>query len=255
MVMDEQRFEFECFGATHVGVGRSGRPNQDALAVREDLWAPGDALVVVADGMGGPPHGDLASGAAVEALVDARAAEGDAGQGLATGFRMANVAVREIESRDAPGRPGTTLVAGYFLGSQCWLANVGDSRADRLRAQELERLSRDHSVVQEEIDAGRLAESEARVDPRSSLLTRTIGGQPNVEVDVTSWDLEAGDRFLVCSDGLWGILSDEVISTMITEHRDVPHDAVTALIEACLDAGAPDNVTAVVVGVEAADRS
>ena len=117
-----------------------------------------------------------------------------------------------------------------------------------MRDGTLEQLTHDHSVVQEEVDAGRLTEAEARVDPRSSLITRTIGGQPAVEADLTSWPLAAGDRFLACTDGLTIVLEDPAIERLLTR-APTPQAAADSLVEAALHGGGPDNVTAVVVDV------
>ncbi len=247
---DRRSLHFEAAGATDPGIARAGRTNQDSFELRRNLWAQNDLLVVVADGMGGAAAGDLASRAAVEAAVHTEAA-GDPESTLASAYQRANEAVRGIEAPATQDRPGTTLVGAYFLGASCRVANVGDSRAYRFRGGELEQLTHDHSLVQDEIDAGRLTEAEARLDPRSSLITRTIGGQPAVEADQATWPLEAGDRYLACSDGLWGVLDDRAIVEVMAAHDGAPQDAVDALIEASLEGGGPDNVTAVVVHIRA----
>ena len=248
MATNERSRRFESAAATHPGIVRAAGRNQDAFEVRTDHWALGDTLVVVADGMGGPPAGDRASRDAVTAVLGTPCRD-DPEATLASAYDRANDAVRRIDTLREFDRPGTTLVAAYFLGARCWIANVGDSRAYRLRARELTRLTHDHSLVQEEIDAGRLTEATARHDPRSSLITRTIGGNPTVESDPASWPLEAGDRHLLCTDGLWGVLDDSAIAQLLAEHQGAPQGAVDALIEASLEAGGPDNVTAVIVDV------
>jgi protein phosphatase len=250
MTGDERALRFEAVGATDVGIARAGHANQDAFEVCRDLWAGGDLLAVVADGMGGAAAGEVASHRATEAVVRTTAAA-DPVATLAEAYQRANEAVRRIDAVSGPGRPGTTLVAVYFLGTRCWVASVGDSRVYRLRDGELELLTHDHSLVQDEIDAGRLTEAEARVDPRSALITRTIGGQPSVEADQTSWPLAAGDRYLACSDGLWGVLEAGAIAEVLARDGDAPREVADALIAASLQAGGPDNVTAVVVEVMA----
>lgn len=248
-------FRFEVSARTDIGLVRAGGPNQDAFEVRANRWAPGDLLMTVADGMGGPPAGDLASQQAVAAIL--KADPGDTPEASVTAaYAEANRAVRSIEAGDgAPaghpdstGRPGTTLVVAYLLEGRALVANVGDSRLYRLRGGALEQLTHDHSLVQEEVDAGRLTEAEARVDPRNSLITRTIGGQPTVEVDQTTWPLAAGDRFLACTDGLTIVLEDPAIERLLARAA-TPQAAADSLVEAALRGGGPDNVTAVVVDV------
>ena len=164
-------------------------------------------------------------------------------------FQRANEAVRGIDPVSGPIRSGTTLVAAYLLGTRCWVANVGDSLVYRLRSGELELLTHDQSLVQDEIDAGRLTEAEARVDPRSAMITRTVGGQPSVEADQVTWSLEVGDRYLACSDGLWGVLAVRAIAEVLARDGDAPREMADALIAGSLLAGGPDNVTALVVDV------
>jgi protein phosphatase len=240
--------ELEIAGLSDVGVRRRGRPNQDAFFVPgERATTEQGVLVVVADGMGGAAAGDQASALATDAMRHADFGNDPPGD-LASAFSAASASVYEFSMSDPSlAGSGTTLVSAYFRGDSMWVGNVGDSRAYRYRDGRLELLTVDHSYVQEEIDAGRITDAEARVHPRRNVITRNIGLAPQVETDVTSWDLRDGDVIVLCSDGLWDPVLDPQIVEIIDRNRGRPRETAREFVHAANEAGGPDNVTAVVV--------
>ncbi|HJN44339.1 MAG: hypothetical protein CL477_04420 [Acidobacteria bacterium] len=247
--------------ATDTGLRRS--TNEDRFSVREDL-----GLFVVADGMGGHAAGEVASQAAVEgivAFVEATVAMSadqtwpipfDPEQSvnanrLRAGFRMGN---RQLASQIASASElkgmATTAVAVLIDGLAATLAHVGDSRAYRMRDGQLERLTRDHSWVEEQIRVGVLSESAARQHPWRNIVTRALSGTEELEVDTQEVQLKPGDRLLLCSDGVFTVLNDDQISDVLGRDGDL-NALCQALIQGANDGGGPDNVTAVVLEVDA----
>ena len=247
--------------ATDKGLRRS--TNEDCFSVREDL-----RLFVVADGMGGHAAGEVASQAVVEgieAFVEATQAMApdqtwpipfDPDQSvnanrLRAGFRMGNrrLAAQIASSSDLRGM-ATTAVAVLIDGGTATLAHVGDSRIYRLWDGQLERLTRDHSWVEEQIRAGALSESAARQHPWRNIVTRALSGSEDLEVDIQEVAMQSGDRLLLCTDGIVTVLSDDQISEVLRRETDLDH-LCHALIQGANDGGGPDNVTAVVLEVNA----
>ena len=243
--------------ATDQGLRRS--TNEDNFAVREDL-----KLFVVADGMGGHAAGEVASQAVVEgivAFVEATLAMSPDqtwptqfdpelsvnANRLRAGFQMGNrrLAAQIASSSDLRGM-ATTAVAMLIDGGTATLAHVGDSRVYRLRDGQLERLTRDHSWVEERIRLGALSETAARQHPWRNIVTRALSGSDDLEVDIQEVALQSGDRLLLCSDGLFTVLSDGQISEVLRRETDLDH-LCHALIQGANDGGGPDNVTAVVL--------
>ena len=247
--------------ATDKGLRRSA--NEDSLSVREDL-----GLFVVADGMGGHAAGEVASRAAVEAIVafvDATVAMSpdqtwpipfDPAQSananrLGAGFQMGNRRIAEqIASSSELTGMATTAVAVLIDAEIGTLAHVGDSRAYRLRDGQLERLTQDHSWVEEQISVGALSETAARKHPWRNIVTRALSGSDDLEVDIKEVPLEQGDRLLLCSDGVFTVLSDDQIGEVLRRETDLD-TLCHALIRGANDGGGPDNVTAVVLEVDA----
>ncbi|MBQ90850.1 MAG: hypothetical protein CL441_05425 [Acidimicrobiaceae bacterium] len=247
--------------ATDTGLRRSA--NEDNLSVRDDL-----GLYVVADGMGGHAAGEVASEAAVEGIVAFVEAtvkmspdqtwpipfnpeQSVNANRLQAGFRMGNrrLASQIAASSELRGM-ATTAVAMLAGDGIATLAHVGDSRGYRLREGALERLTRDHSWVEEQIRVGALTEEAARQHPWRNIVTRALSGSEELEVDVQELELEVGDRLLLCSDGVFTVLSDEQIAEVLG--RDVELARICeALIQGANDGGGPDNVTAVVLQVDA----
>lgn len=224
-------------------VGRWREHNEDAVRVDERA-----GLLVLADGMGGHAAGEVASGLAADTVVAAVAREGHA---LAEALYGAHGAVLQAteEGRGAPGM-GTTCVACRLQAGELEVAWVGDSRAYLFREGALRSLSRDHSYVQGLVDAGVLDAAAAARHPERHVLARCIGGGALArdEVDSHRLAVAAGDRVLLCSDGLTDELDDDGIAALLGRYPE-DHAAVEALIEAALAAGGRDNVTVVVATV------
>lgn len=234
--------------AAQSDVGRTRSENQDAFG---EFSAPsGERLFVVADGMGGHRGGATASRLCVETLGRTFTEGADSAEArLRRGLELANVRIHEAAQGDAElGGMGTTAVALILApdgsGALGW---VGDSRAYRFRGGELERLSTDHSVVGEMIRAGVITEHEADNHPRRNELLRAIGPHEVVEPETTVLEHSPGDRFLLCSDGLWGPVPEPEIAIVLG--FEAPELAVKKLIAKANERGGPDNVTAQIASV------
>jgi PPM family protein phosphatase len=225
--------------ATDVGRVRSG--NEDAYLVDEGI-----GLIAVADGMGGHQAGEVASSTALEALRTAVTG----GEALREAIVFANDAVWEKSGADEGLRGmGTTLTAGTMAaGGTLLIGHVGDSRAYLLRDGGLEQVTSDHSVVAELIEAGELTQEQAELDPRRSMITRALGVEPGIDVDVIPLQLRPGDRVLLCSDGLTTMVREEEILAILRREVD-PTRAAGALVDAANANGGADNITTVVVDV------
>ncbi len=226
-------------------------------AGNEDSGYAGPDLLVVADGMGGHAAGELASAIAVATLAELETEEmpdEDAVARLSSAVEQASERIADvIAAQPELAGMGTTVTALAWLGAppRVALVHVGDSRAYLLREGELSQLSRDHTYVQTLVDAGRITAAEAAVHPRRSLLMRTIDGIHPAEPDISVREARLGDRYLVCSDGLSGVVADSGLLELL-QLRD-PTAAVTALVDAALAGGAPDNVTCLVADVVEVD--
>ena len=217
----------------------------------EDSGYASPHLLVVADGMGGAAAGEVASSVAVAALASL-----DEGEPSGDLLEVFGDAVRRIEDQlgglvDAEPRlrgMGTTLTAVVHAGPRLALVHVGDSRAYLMRGGVLERITRDHTLVQSLIDAGRLTENEAATHPQRNVLTRVLDGAHPTEADLSIREIKAGDRILLCSDGLSGVVSSETIAASLLA-TDNPQDTVDELVDLALKAGGPDNITCVVADV------
>ena len=230
--------------ATDVGLLR--QRNEDTFVAEYPLFA-------VADGLGGHLGGEVASQVAVETLIDVTKAEGpDDGipDRLRTAIHRANEAVGERASRDSRlTGMGTTLTAVVAGRDRMYLGHVGDSRAYLLREGDLRALTEDHTLVQRMVREGRLTPEQAEIHPQRSVLTRALGIEDELEVDQATVEVAAGDRLLLCSDGLTSMVAEEDIRKILSGHDD-PQAASEALVEAANAAGGQDNITTVVVDVE-----
>jgi serine/threonine protein phosphatase PrpC len=227
--------------ATDTGQVRAN--NQDAVLLAEPVFA-------VADGMGGHAAGEIASQVTVESLQDSEVSSLDA---LVEAVRTANRAVWERASHDPELRGmGTTLCAIALVpgeaGEQIVVVNVGDSRVYQLHDGELTQLTDDHSLVEDLVREGRLSPQEARTHPQRNILTRVLGNDSDVEVDGWSVDPHNGDRFLLCSDGLFNEVDDDKIASVLRRLAD-PEDAAHELVTLAIQGGGRDNVSVVVVDV------
>jgi protein phosphatase len=216
----------------------------------EDTYLVMDPLFVIADGMGGHRGGEVASTLAVETMEHLFSL----GEGtLAELVREANRAVFERSTLErAVAGMGTTLTAAVIEGDRVHLAHVGDSRAYLLRDGELRQLTEDHTLVHRMVLEGELTEAEAEVHPHRSILTRSIGVDGNVDVDEIDLDAKPGDRLLLCSDGLTGMLPDPRIAEILRDEPD-PNTAVERLIDEANEAGGVDNITALLIDLQEGD--
>jgi protein phosphatase len=223
--------------------GRQRRANEDSLLARSPLF-------VVADGMGGAQAGEVASQIAVDSFRDGLADDSTPESGLASLAIAANSRIHELSHSNAEhAGMGTTLTAVYVGDREVAIAHVGDSRAYCLRDGELLRLTDDHSLVDELMRQGRLTPEEAVEHPQRSVITRALGPEGTVEVDTRSFTARAGDVYLLCSDGLTTMLSEEQIAEVLRTHPRLA-DAGEALIAAANDAGGRDNITVVLLRLE-----
>ncbi len=243
--------QLETFGATDVGRVRAA--NQDNLG-KFGSWDRGLIMLCVADGMGGHRAGEVASEMAIDAVKEVFEAGAELPPDLLmSALRTANHKIFSAASRDANlSGMGTTAVAMLLDGSsQSWIAHVGDSRAYRLRAGRLEQLTGDHSVVGELVRRGQLTSEEARVHPHSNEILRALGTQPEVDIELTPINVQPGDRFLLCSDGLSGMLPDPEIEDVLG--REAPRQAAEQLIQFANEAGGTDNITVQIARVPEGD--
>jgi protein phosphatase len=228
--------------ASRSDVGRARSVNQDVCGEFEN--AEGYHLLAVADGMGGHLGGETASRLALETV--GRVFDRDFGEPdtlLTRAFRAANDEIYRVGASDpALHGMGTTGVA-ILIGprDEGWVAHIGDSRAYRLRDGRFDQITEDHSWVHEEVRRGRITDDEAREHPMKNVLLRSIGVGPNVEVTLTPIDLKSQDRFLLCSDGLWGEVGDRAIAEALA--RESPCKAVGELVDLANAHGGSDNVT------------
>jgi serine/threonine protein phosphatase PrpC len=223
--------------------GLQRRANEDSLLVRSPLF-------VVADGMGGAQAGEVASSVAVETFRDGLDDGSDPESSLVTQVEQANSRINELSrTKVEHAGMGTTITAVYVGERDVSIAHVGDSRAYCLRDGELLRLTDDHSLVDELIRQGKLTPEEAEEHPQRSVITRALGPEATVEVDVRSFRGRAGDVYLLCSDGLTTMLGEIELLDVLVSHERL-RDAGEALIAAANAAGGKDNITVVLFGLE-----
>jgi PPM family protein phosphatase len=232
----------EQYSATDTG--RRRRANEDALLARAPLF-------VVADGMGGARAGEVASRIAVESFRGGLDATGSSPEEvLAARALAANARIHELSRSDADhAGMGTTLTAVYVGEEEVAIAHVGDSRAYCLREGELQRLTDDHSLVDELIREGRLTPEEAEDHPQRSIITRALGPEAAVEIDTHSYRGRAGDVYLLCSDGLTSMVPEARVAQALISNPGL-RDAGEALIALANAAGGRDNITVVLVRLE-----
>ena len=220
-------------------VGRHREGNEDSML--ED-----PPLFVVADGMGGAQAGEVASGLAVETMASMRPDDGDtAEEDLAGAVREANrrIHAKAQDDRELAGM-GTTITAAWVHDGRIAIGHVGDSRAYRWRDGELAQLTDDHSLVAELERHGKLTAAEARVHPQRSMILRALGIEADVEVDTPGFTGAPGDVFLLCSDGLSGVVHDQVIGEILKTAGSLD-EAAADLVDLANLSGGPDNITAV----------
>ena len=222
--------------------GRQRQGNEDSYFVRSPLF-------VVADGMGGAQAGEVASRMAVESF-DGGLPDGTPAEGLTHVVEEANRRIHERSQADAQrAGMGTTVTAAYVGEGEVTIAHVGDSRAYVLRDGDLSRLTRDHSLVGELVERGKLTEEQAETHPQRSVITRALGPEPDVQVDIRGYQARGGDVFLLCSDGLTSMIPEARVK-QILEGSDTLADAGRELIAAANDAGGRDNITVLLFRLE-----
>lgn len=241
--MPRTPFTIASAGLTDVGAVRE--VNEDSFIIRRPLciWA-------VADGMGGHARGDFASQTVVEYLGHVRpwAQPRQLMHDVVARLEDANNLLQAEASKDGSSAIGSTVICMLALDTQGIVVWAGDSRAYRVRDERIEQLSKDHSVVEDLIDAGLLPREDAEDHPHAHVLTRAIGAAELLELDFETVDLRAGDKYLLCSDGLTRMVSDAEILNIMMYERD-SDTACRSLINTALERGASDNVTAVVVAL------
>jgi protein phosphatase len=218
-------------------VGREREGNEDSFLERSPLF-------VVADGMGGAEAGEVASQTVVEVFEEAAASD-SLPDGLEETIQTANARIYAM-AKENPDRAGMgcTTTASFVSGGRVTVAHVGDSRLYRLRGGEFEQLTDDHSLVGGLVRLGQLTPEEAETHPQRSVILRAVGVEANVEVDVLQHELEPGDVYLACSDGLTGMVRDVVIAETLAMFSSLAQ-AAEMLIELANAAGGKDNITVV----------
>jgi protein phosphatase len=224
--------------AAHSDTGRKRRRNEDAYVMRPPLFA-------VADGMGGAQAGEIASRLAAEALRD-DSGDGGGEDRVNELVQAANRRVYERATADeAASGMGTTVTVALVGGDDVTIGHVGDSRAYLIRDGGLKQLTEDHSLVGELIRSGKLSPEEAESHPQRSVITRALGTDPDVDVDVFSVETAPGDLFLLCSDGLTTMVGDGAILDVVEQHLDDLDAAARALVGTANRGGGEDNITVV----------
>ena len=219
-------------------VGRQRQGNEDSYLERSPLFA-------VADGMGGARAGEVASRIAVEQFDVDDDADNPPEEQLAEVARGANRKIHRMAQEDsAYAGMGTTFTATLVTGKEIAIGHVGDSRMYRFRDGELERLTHDHSLVEEFVRQGKLTPEEAEVHPQRSIITRALGPEPEVEVDTYTHAGRDGDVYLLNSDGLTGMINEQTVADILRD-RDSLEDAAEKLIAAANENGGKDNITVV----------
>ncbi len=241
---------------TDVGMKRSH--NEDYFALIED-----EQLFIVADGMGGHACGEVASKLSADVIGEfyRHSKDQDATwpyrydhnlsyveNRMVAAVRLANARIHQKSQSDAGLRGmGTTLVGALVLNDTIYVAHVGDSRVYRVRNGDIKQLTRDHSLLEDYRDARPdMTEEEARNFPHKNVITRALGMRDNVQVDINKFEIQDGDRYLLCSDGLSGMLDDDALHEIVTAHDDL-EQGVSELIRRANEAGGTDNITAMVV--------
>ena len=219
--------------------GKKRRRNEDEYVVAPPLFA-------IADGMGGAQAGELASSLAAGAVRDDESVSGSGERRVAELIQEANRRVYQRSSQDASASGmGTTMTVALVEDGAVVFGHVGDSRAYLIRDGRLEQVTEDHSLVAELVRSGKLSPEEAETHPQRSVITRALGTDPDVDVDTFSIPTQAGDLFMLCSDGLTSMVEDEAILEAAEKHRADLQAAVKALIRAANKGGGEDNITVV----------
>ena len=241
-------------------VGRCRQANQDQFFVGREF-----DVLAIADGMGGHAAGEIASDIAIAALAESMGRDGEnrtawssteAAERLRIAMNDGNRKICESVMTRAEWRGmGTTMVALVVIDSRAIVGHVGDSRAYLLREGRLRQLTSDHSWVNEQVKLGLLTEEEARRHPMRNIVTRALGNQPRVEVDVVEEEIRPGDVFALCSDGLNGMILDSEIEGTLAAQGQVPRAACQTLVDLANANGGEDNITVIVMAVPVTEKA
>jgi serine/threonine protein phosphatase PrpC len=249
--------------AGDTNIGRKREHNEDSIALPES----GERLAIVCDGMGGHASGEVASRLAVELIVDHFTETGkqqiltwpykvdrdlrkDINR-MVTGVMLANLEIWERSQRESRFKGmGTTCVALYFLDDHLIIGHVGDSRCYRVRGTELTQMTEDHSLINDYIRMKRVTPEEAENWPHKNVIVRALGMKESVQVDIFTEVPRPGDTYMLCSDGLTGMIKDDTIQHILMTEKDLDR-AVIRLIEAANEEGGVDNISVVLARVEA----
>ena len=254
--MIQEGTKLSVYGETDVGQLREH--NEDFIA-----WDTSMGLLLLADGMGGHNAGEVASELAVDSIRDAlqdvltpdliASNVIDFNDALREAIVYANEEIiRMAHERLECAGMGTTIVITLFHGNRAIIANVGDSRIYRLREKELAQISKDHSLVQEMLDNGYISEEEAQMSASRNLITRALGIADQVEVDVAQDTVENGDLYLLCSDGLTDLVTDEEILQLLLLYKDDLESGCKELIALANEKGGKDNISVILAGLQEA---
>lgn len=234
-------------------IGQKRKTNQDSIYMN-----PEKNIFIVADGMGGHNGGDIASALAVKSVPEyiLKNFDKDPIPTLTKGIKTANLAIKQKGEED-PNLVGmgTTVVTFYFKDTSLYIANVGDSRGYLVNRSKLYLLTKDHSLVQEKLNIGLYDREQAAEDPQKNVLVRTVGFEPEVDVDIYTYKVSRNDIFLCCSDGLHGKVSDPDILYIVNKHipdpskatPDAVNAAVKGLVQQANDNGGNDNISVILV--------
>ena len=241
-------------------VGRKREHNEDAVASDMEI-----GLVVLADGMGGYKAGEVASEIAVltivaelkESMLALQPGQTDTAEGMQAESRLiydavakANASIYSVsQSQPQCAGMGTTLVMGLFTNDKLLVGHIGDSRMYRLRGEELVQMTEDHSLLQEQIKSGLMTPAQAKLSANKNLVTRALGIDPEVELELHEYEVEAGDIYLLCSDGLSDLVEDEDIHLTLTTLSANLGLAANQLIQMANDNGGKDNISVILARV------
>lgn len=250
--------DFEFFSQTDTGRVRSN--NEDAVAVDESV-----SVAVLADGMGGYNAGEVASGMACDFIkaelgrwlqeAAQNASDSDVKRAMDICVDNANRAIfNAANSNPTFAGMGTTLVLGVFRSGRLLMGHIGDSRAYRFRSGHLQQITKDHSLLQEQIDAGIITPEQAAFSANKNLVTRALGVEDLVLLETHIHDIQSGDIYLMCSDGLSDMLRDPQIAAVMSAHTSLP-EMGAALIAAACEAGGRDNIAVVLVRAQGAAQA
>ncbi len=230
--------------------------------LNEDSGLVGGEILAIADGMGGHVAGEIASAIAIKALMPLDSQISLASpidDGAITDLLLHTLAAVDdqlgamIDADPRLDGMGTTLTVLAFDANRVAIVHVGDSRCYRLRSGHTEQLTRDHTLVQELVDQGRITGDQALEHPQRSLVTQALMGHRDTSPDISLYDARVGDRFLLCSDGLSSVVPGDLLRSILAS--GTPSESLDALIEAAMQRGAPDNVSAIVADVVASDAA